>query len=108
VVATQPTFADTSPHAEILTGTVSASQGMLQRHDLAPKDPVAPVKQAIEQSGGHHDCRPLPFPCRLAALLVTDNEETEMVAFRFGRVVFVERTALISNQFIARRHAKGA
>lgn len=34
----------------------------------------------------------LPFPCRLAALLVTDNEETEMVAFRFGCVVFVERT----------------
>ena len=34
----------------------------------------------------------LPFPCRLTALLVTDNEETEMVAFRFGCVVFVERT----------------
>ena len=34
----------------------------------------------------------LPFPCRRAALLVTNNEETEMVAFRFGCVVFVERT----------------
>ena len=67
--------------AEILVGAVSASQGMLQRNDLAPKDPVAPVKQAIEQSAGDlmivgH----LPFLGKLAALLAADNEETEIVA----------------------------
>ena len=73
-------------------GAVSASQGMLQRNGLAPKDPVAPVKQAIEQSSGplmivSH----LPFLGKLAALLVADNEETEIVAFKFGCVVCVER-----------------
>jgi hypothetical protein len=50
------------------------------------------VKQAIEQSAGDlmivgH----LPFLGKLAALLVADNEETEIVAFRFGCVVCVER-----------------
>jgi phosphohistidine phosphatase len=78
--------------AEILAGAVSASQGMLQRNDLAPKDPVAPVKQAIEQSAGDlmivgH----LPFLGKLAALLVANNEETEIVAFKFGCVVCLER-----------------
>jgi phosphohistidine phosphatase len=78
--------------AEILASAVSASQGMLQRKGLAPKDPVVPVKQAIEQSAGDlmivgH----LPFLGKLAALLVADNEETEIVAFRFGCVVCVER-----------------
>ncbi len=33
----------------------------------------------------------LPFLGKLAALLVADNEETEIVAFRFGCVVCVER-----------------
>ena len=79
--------------AEILAGAVSASQGMLQRNGLAPKDPVAPVKQAIEQSAGDlMIVSHLPFLGKLAALLVADNEETEIVAFRFGCVVFVERT----------------
>jgi phosphohistidine phosphatase len=78
--------------AEILAGAVSASQGILQRNGLAPKDPVAPVKQAIEESVGDlmivgH----LPFLGKLAALLVADSEETEVVAFRFGCVVCVER-----------------
>jgi hypothetical protein len=39
----QPRFADARPYSEMLTGAVSASQGMLQRDDLAPKDPVAPM-----------------------------------------------------------------
>jgi phosphohistidine phosphatase len=78
--------------AEILAGAASASQALLQRNGLAPKDPVAPVKQAIEQSAGDlmivgH----LPFLGKLAALLVADNEETEIVAFKFGCVVCVER-----------------
>jgi phosphohistidine phosphatase len=78
--------------AEILASAVSATQGTVQRDGLAPKDPVAPVKQSIEQSAGDvmivgH----LPFLGKLAALLVADNEETEIVAFRFGCVVCVER-----------------
>ncbi len=79
--------------AEILAGAVSASQGMLKRNDLAPKDPVASVKQVIEQSAGDlmivgH----LPFLAKLAALLVADSEEAEIVAFKFGCVVCLERT----------------
>jgi hypothetical protein len=50
---------------------------MWQRNGLAPKDPVAPVKQAIEQSAGDlMIVSHLPFG-KLAALLVADNEETE-------------------------------
>jgi phosphohistidine phosphatase len=79
--------------AEILAGAVSASQGPLQRDGLAPKDPVAPLKQAIEQSAGDlmiigH----LPFLGKLAALLLADDEDAEIVAFKFGCVVCVERT----------------
>jgi phosphohistidine phosphatase len=79
--------------AEILAGAVSASQGLLQRDGLAPKDPVAPLKQAIEQSAGDlmiigH----LPFLGKLAALLLADDEDAEIVAFKFGCVVCVERT----------------
>ena len=78
--------------AEILAGAVSASQGMRQRNGLAPKDPVAPVKQAIEQwAGDLMIVSHLPFLGKLTALLVADNEETEIVAFRFGCVVCVER-----------------
>ena len=78
--------------AEILAGAVFTSQGLLQRNGLAPNDPVAPVKQSIEQSVGDliivgH----LPFLGKLAALLVADNEETEIVAFKFGCVVCIER-----------------
>jgi phosphohistidine phosphatase len=79
--------------AEILAGAVSASQGMLKRTDLAPKDPVASVKQAIEQSAGDlmivgH----LPFLSKLAGLLVAENEEAEIIAFKFGCVVCIERS----------------
>ena len=78
--------------AEILAGGVSATQGMLQRNGLAPKDAVAPVKQALEQSAGDvmivgH----LPFLGKLAALLIVDDEEAEIVTFQFGCVVCIER-----------------
>jgi len=78
--------------AEILAGAVSAGQGVVQHNGLAPKDPVAPVRQAIVQSPGDlmivgH----LPFLGKLAGLLVADKEETEIVVFRFGCVVCVER-----------------
>ena len=65
---------------------------MLQRNGLAPKDRVAPVKQAIEQSAGDlMDRQPPAILGELPALLVADNEETEIVAFKFGCVVCVER-----------------
>ena len=52
VGATQPTFADARPYSEILTGAVSASQGMLQRHDLAPKGPGRAGEAGYRAVGG--------------------------------------------------------
>lgn len=78
--------------AELLAGAVGAREGVFRREGLAPKDAVAPIKQQIEQSNanvilvGH-----LPFLGRLAGLLLTENEESEIVVFQFGCVVCLER-----------------
>jgi phosphohistidine phosphatase len=64
----------------------------LEREGLGPKDHVAATKEALEQTGGDvmivgH----LPFLGKLVALLVTGSEKNEIVEFRFGGVVCVER-----------------
>ena len=52
------------------------------------------MKQAIEQSAGDlMIVSHLPFLGKLVALLVADNEETEIVAFKFGCVVCVDVVA---------------
>lgn len=76
--------------AEILAPAVSGAPS--QRDGLAPNDPVGPIRQAIEEADadlmivGH-----LPFLGRLAAALVTGDEATDIVSFRFGCVVCLER-----------------
>ena len=65
---------------------------IVQREGLGPKDQVAAAKQALEQTAGDvmivgH----LPFLSKLVALLVTGSEENEIVEFRFGSVVCLER-----------------
>ncbi|MGD1278481.1 MAG: phosphohistidine phosphatase SixA [Tepidisphaeraceae bacterium] len=81
-----------SQTAQILASGVSARQGLVQRDDLNPNDRVAPVRKAIEQSPhdrmivGH-----LPFLGKLAAMLVTGNKDSEVLAFRYGGVVCLER-----------------
>ena len=78
--------------AELLAEAIGASDGIEQHEGLGPKDKVAPTKKALEQSGGDmmivgH----LPFLGKLVALLVTGNDENEVVQFQFGSVVCLEQ-----------------
>jgi phosphohistidine phosphatase len=77
---------------ELLAGAVWARDRLVQHEGLGPKDQVAATKEALEQTGGDlmivgH----LPFLGKLVALLVTGSEKNEIVEFRFGGVVCVER-----------------
>src|ERR1700737_5198274 len=77
---------------KLLAGAVWARDRLVQREGLGPKDQVAATKEALEQTGGDlmivgH----LPFLGKLVALLVTGSEKNEIVEFRFGGVVCVER-----------------
>src|SRR6266576_1941646 len=79
--------------AELLAEAVWARDHLLQREGLGAKDQVATTREALEQTGGDlmivgH----LPFLGKLVALLVTGSEENEIVEFRFGCVVCVERS----------------
>jgi phosphohistidine phosphatase len=78
--------------AELLAPAVSARDRVVQRGGLGPRDQVAPTRQALEEAGGDvmivgH----LPFLSNLAALLITGSEANEIVRFRFGGVVCIER-----------------
>jgi phosphohistidine phosphatase len=78
--------------AELLAEAIGASDRIKQHEGLAPKDKVAPTKKALEQSSGDvmivgH----LPFLGKLVALLVTGNDENEIVQFQFGSVVCLEQ-----------------
>jgi phosphohistidine phosphatase len=80
--------------AELVAPALSGQPQIVRRDGLAPKDAVAPVRAVIEQSAGNlmvvgH----LPFLGKLAALLVTGDEAREIVAFRFGCVVSLDRQA---------------
>src|SRR6516165_8763173 len=77
---------------ELLAEAVGAGARIVQREGLRPKDRVTTTKEALEQTGGDvmivgH----LPFLSKLVALLVTGSEENEIVEFRFGSVVCIER-----------------
>ena len=77
---------------ELFAGAVRARDGLVQREGLGPKDQVDATKEALEQTGGDlmivgH----LPFLGKLVALLITGSEKNEIVEFRFGCVVCVER-----------------
>ena len=77
---------------ELLAMAVWARDGLVQREGLGPKDQVAATKEALEQTGGDlmivgH----LPFLGKLVGLLVTGSDKNEIVEFRFGSVVCLER-----------------
>jgi phosphohistidine phosphatase len=77
---------------ELLAEAVGARDRIAQREGLGPKNQVAAAKEALEQTAGDvmivgH----LPFLSKLVALLVTGSEENEIVEFRFGCVVCIER-----------------
>jgi phosphohistidine phosphatase len=78
--------------AELLAEAIGARNRIVQKEGLGPKDNVAPTKKALEQTSGDlmivgH----LPFLGKLVALLVTGNEENEIVRFQFGSVVCLEQ-----------------
>jgi phosphohistidine phosphatase len=78
--------------AELLVEAIGASDRIEQHAGLGPNDKVAATKKALEQSSGDvmivgH----LPFLGKLVALLVTGNDENEIVQFQFGSVVCLER-----------------
>lgn len=78
--------------AEILSKGFSGRAKRMERDSLAPKDSVWPIKQILEESSstvvvvGH-----MPFLGKLASLLVTAREDIEMIGFRYGCVVCLER-----------------
>jgi phosphohistidine phosphatase len=77
---------------ELLARAVWARDGLLPREGLGPKDQVTSTKEALELADGDlmivgH----LPFLSKLVALLVTGNETSEILEFRFASVVCVER-----------------
>jgi phosphohistidine phosphatase len=77
---------------ELLAKAIGALDRIVQHEGLGPKDQVTATKEALEQTSGDvmivgH----LPFLGKLAALLVTGNEEAEIVEFHFGSVVCIEQ-----------------
>ncbi len=78
--------------AEVLADAFRVADGIEQRGDLGPTDPVAPVAAHVESAAenvclvGH-----LPFMSNLASLLVTGDQEHSVVAFRYGGVMCLEK-----------------
>ena len=78
--------------AELLAPAVGEAAGLVERAGLSPKDDVAPVAERLAGAGadlmlvGH-----LPFLGRLASLLLAGDEDADVVAFRYGCVVCLER-----------------
>lgn len=78
--------------AEILASSLEASSGTLSREGLAPSDPVEPLIEELTNAQedlvvvGH-----LPFLAKLASALLTDSESLDVVAFRQGGIVCIER-----------------
>jgi phosphohistidine phosphatase len=78
--------------AELLAKAIGALDRSVQQEGLGPKDQVTATKAKLEQTSGDvmivgH----LPFLGKLVALLVTGNEEDEIVEFHLGSVVCVEQ-----------------
>ena len=78
--------------AQLLAAAVAAVEGVTRRDDLSPKDPVEPLREAIESSDGDvmlvgH----LPFMSKLASRLLCGDEKAPLVAFRQGGVLCLAR-----------------
>jgi phosphohistidine phosphatase len=78
--------------ARILAEVVKADKGVLQRDGLAPNDDVTNLADELNAANqdimivGH-----LPFLSKLASLLISDSESTNVVAFKNGGVVSIRR-----------------
>jgi phosphohistidine phosphatase len=79
--------------ADILAQSLISADGVVQHAGLAPMDPVDAIRREVESDAtfdlmlvGH-----LPFMGKLASLLTADSETADVVAFRNGGVVCLER-----------------
>ena len=76
--------------ALVLAGTIALATRVEAREGLAPNDPAAPVAQwlreSVEDSSialvGH-----LPFLDRLASLLISGNENVQVIQFQMGGLI---------------------
>jgi len=80
--------------AACLSGAVTADDGLIERGDLAPKDPVNPVAKAIRQSDrdlmivGH-----LPYVANLASKLLAGSEDAVGLHFTCAAVACLEHAS---------------
>lgn len=78
--------------AEVLAPAAGASDGLVERDDLAPTDDTGPVREEIELAKtdlmivGH-----LPFLSRLSSHLLTGTDTSDVVAFRNSGIVCLDR-----------------
>jgi phosphohistidine phosphatase len=79
--------------AEIYSEAFATPAGPSERQGLSPNDDVAPVRDELAVATedtvivGH-----MPFLSRLASLLLTGYENTDVVRFRYAGVVSLDRT----------------
>jgi phosphohistidine phosphatase len=77
--------------AEVIAEALANTPRVKRREGLAPKDPVGPVRAAIERFGddlmivGH-----LPLLGKLAASLIAGDKSLDVVTFRYGGVVCLD------------------
>lgn len=78
--------------AEILASVITVSQGALQREGLAPNDPIGLTAKELSSFDedlmivGH-----MPFLGKLASALVAGDESADVVAFKQGGIICLER-----------------
>jgi len=78
--------------AEAIDSVVDASSGLVERDDLAPNDPVPPIREEVEDVNrdlvvvGH-----LPFLGRLAGLLLVGDEAAGFIDFQPAQIVCLKR-----------------
>jgi phosphohistidine phosphatase len=82
----------TEQTAAIMAEALSPADGVVAMSGLAPLDDVQPVAQALQAASepvmlvGH-----LPFMAHLAGLLLTGDDNNQVVRFRMGGIVCLDR-----------------
>jgi phosphohistidine phosphatase len=80
--------------AETYAQVINVAEGTVARDALAPKDPVAMLRDELAvATGDTMIVGHMPFVSRLATLLLTGYESPPVVAFVYAGVVCLARTA---------------
>lgn len=78
--------------AEIIAAQIGSDCQVTEREDLAPNDPVTTLtKEILRMADDRMIVGHLPFLGRLASLLIAGSESKNLVAFRQGGVVCLQR-----------------